>query len=141
MKSIFNSLQESEISKKFFLIALISLFLLRTVIGWHLLYEGIVKLYTPNWSAADYLSLSRWVFAPVFNWIAHSQFLGIVNMLNIFGLILAGAGLMLGLFSRTSGIIGAALLILYYISNPPLVGLDYGIPAEGDYLVVNKNLI
>lgn len=141
MKSIFDSLFNPQISKKFILISLISLFLLRTAIGWHLLYEGIVKLYTPGWSAADYLSLSRWIFAPVFNWMAHSQFLGIVNILNIVGLIIAGAGLMTGFFTRISSIIGAVLLILYYISNPPLVGLDYGIPSEGDYLIVNKNLI
>lgn len=142
MKSIDNMISNLEIPRKIIFVFFISLFLLRVVVGWHLLYEGIAKILTPNWSAAEYLALSRWLFAPVFNWIAgHSFVLSFVNYINVWGLIAAGAGLMLGLFTRTSGIIGAVLLFLYYISNPPLVGLDYGIPAEGDYLVVNKNLI
>ncbi|MFC1539414.1 DoxX family protein [Candidatus Latescibacterota bacterium] len=129
-------------TKKIVTAAVVFLVLLRIAVGWHLLYEGLSKLYTPGWSAAEYLALSRWWFAPVFNWIAgHPVILNIVNFINIWGLVAAGAGLMLGLFSRTAGIAGAALIFLYYISNPPLVGLDYGVPAEGNYLIINKNII
>jgi thiosulfate dehydrogenase [quinone] large subunit len=34
-----------------------------------------------------------------------------------------------------------ALLLLYYLSNPPFIGLDIPGIAEGSYLIVNKNLI
>lgn len=118
------------------------LFLLRVAIGWHLLYEGLVKLLMPEWSAAEYLSLSRWIFAGFFNWIASNPLiLSIVDQINIWGLILIGLALMLGLFTRVAAIAGALLLSLYYISNPPFVGLDYGVPVEGHYLIVNKTLI
>jgi hypothetical protein len=43
---------------------------LRVVVGWHFLYEGIAKLYTPNWTSAGFLEVSRWVFADLFKWIA-----------------------------------------------------------------------
>ena len=39
------------------------LVLLRMAIGWHFLYEGIAKLFTPNWSSASYLDSSPWIRA------------------------------------------------------------------------------
>lgn len=118
------------------------LFLLRIAIGWHLLYEGIVKLLMPNWTSAEYLALSRWIFAPVFNWIASTpSVLSVVDMINIWALILIGLALMLGLYTRIAAFAGAVLLSLYYVSNPPFVGFDYGVPTEGNYLIVNKTLI
>lgn len=118
------------------------LFLLRTVIGWHLLYEGIAKLFTPGWSAAGYLEVSRWIFSGFFQWIADTPgLLAVVDFLNIWGLIIIGLGLLLGIFTRYAGMAGMALLALYFLSNPPFVGLDFGIPVEGNYLIVNKNLV
>jgi uncharacterized membrane protein YphA (DoxX/SURF4 family) len=115
---------------------------LRTVIGWHFLYEGIAKLFTPGWTSAEFLGLSRWAFAGMFRWIAETPAaLAVVDALNIWGLILIGAGLMLGCFARAASVAGVVLLALYYVANPPLVGLDYGVPMEGNYLIVNKNLV
>ena len=36
---------------------------------------------------------------------------------------------------------GIVLLAMYYLSHPPFVGLQYSLPMEGNYLVVNKVLI
>jgi thiosulfate dehydrogenase [quinone] large subunit len=33
------------------------------------------------------------------------------------------------------------LLFLYYVANPPLIGMNYSMPSEGSYLIVDKNLI
>ena len=33
------------------------------------------------------------------------------------------------------------LLLLYYLFNPPFIGIVPTIPMEGSYLIVNKNLI
>lgn len=116
--------------------------LLRVAIGWHFLYEGIVKLFTPGWTSAEFLQMSNWILAPVFHAIAVNQtVLQIVDFLNIWGLICIGLGLMLGLFTRQSAIFGIILLALYYIANPPFVKNDFGVPVEGHYLIVNKNLI
>jgi uncharacterized membrane protein YphA (DoxX/SURF4 family) len=120
----------------------IFLVLLRILIGWHLLYEGIAKLLIPEWSAEAYLLNSRWVFAPVFHWMASTEgILATVDFLNIWGLIIIGFLLIPGLFTRYFAIGGMVLLGLYYIANPPFIGTDFGIPREGHYLFINKTLI
>lgn len=64
-----------------------------------------------------------------------------VNRVTTNGLILCGAGLILGLFTRLSALGGAALLTLFYLSMPPWPGLPQAPNAEGHYMIVNKNLI
>ena len=115
---------------------------LRVVIGWHFLYEGISKLLTPGWTASGYLSVLKWIFAGMFNWLASSQAaMFVVDLLNIWGLILIGLALMFGCFTRAAGVSGMALLLLYYVANPPFVGMDFGIVTEGYYLIVDKNMV
>ena len=121
---------------------LAALVVLRVMIGWHFLYEGITKLTTPQWSAANFLLESKWIFAGIFKGIAgNPPVLSVVNVLNTWGLILIGLGLILGCLSRTATVAGMALIWLYYVCNPPFTGLYYAIPSEGNYLIVNKNLI
>jgi thiosulfate dehydrogenase [quinone] large subunit len=121
---------------------LAALVMLRTLIGWHFLYEGITKLINPQWSAASFLLESKWIFAGIFREIAgNSSVLSIVNVLNTWGLIFIGLGLILGCSTRYATIAGMVLIWLYYICNPPFIGLYYSIASEGNYLIVNKNLI
>lgn len=116
-----------------------ALVIMRVAIGWHCLYEGLAKLINPGWSAAGFLSQSKWIFAPVFNWMADTPaVLNIVDQMNIWGLILIGLGLILGVFARVASGAGVLLLLLYYLSNPPLPGLFYSLPQEGSYLIINK---
>ena len=61
--------------------------------------------------------------------------------MNTWGLIAIGLGLILGLFTKPAAISGAILLFVYYLNNPPLIGLEYSVPTEGNYLVVSKTLI
>ncbi|MCW8925382.1 MAG: DoxX family membrane protein [Xanthomonadales bacterium] len=115
---------------------------LRFLIGWHLLYEGIFKFLKPEWSSYGFLDGSQWVLAGVADWITSSSaVLNVVDQLNTWGLIAIGLGLILGLFTRAAAIAGAILLGLYYLFYPPLVGLTPSAPMEGNYLIVNKNLI
>ncbi len=116
--------------------------LIRMIIGWHFLYEGISKLLTPGWTSYNFLTLSRWIFADFFHWIASSpRVLEIVDILNIWGLIFIGFALFFGIFTRIASFFGIVLLALYYFANPPFIGMDFGVPREGQYLIVNKNLI
>ena len=118
------------------------LVLLRVAIRWHFLYEGLIKLYTPNWTSAGYLDMSRWVLRPFFTWIvSNPPALAVVDFLNVWGLMLIGLALMLGLLTRLAAAMAAVLLLLYYCAYPPFAGLDFGSPSEGHYLIVNKNLI
>ncbi len=121
---------------------MLALVALRVLIGWHFLYEGLVKFYAPDWTSAGYLSSSRWLLADTFHSIASTpQALSVVDFLNIWGLILIGLGLLLGGFSRLAAVSGALLLALYYIAHPPFVGADVGMPIEGSYLIINKTLV
>ena len=47
-----------------------ALLILRIAIGWHFLYEGVVKLGDPNWTSAGYLAESKWIFSGIFHSIA-----------------------------------------------------------------------
>jgi uncharacterized membrane protein YphA (DoxX/SURF4 family) len=117
------------------------LILLRMGIGWHFLYEGLVKLLSPGWTSAPFLAESRWLFSSAFQWIAaHPAVLWVVDRLNVWGLVLIGLALVLGAFSRFAAVSGIVLLSLYYLASPPLPGLPTN-GAEGSYLIVNKNLV
>lgn len=121
---------------------LVSLVILRMLIGWHFLYEGVVKLWNPGWSARGYLLDSEGPAAGLFYAMANNPaVMNIVDILNVWGLILIGLGLLLGALSRWAAIGGIVLLAFYYLSHPPLIGVEYGLPSEGSYLLVNKNLI
>lgn len=115
---------------------------LRIVIGWHFLYEGIAKIFTPNWSSVSYLLNSSGPLAGFFSGMAaHSFLIYLVDYSIIFGLILIGLALFLGVSTRIAAFAGAALLFLFYISNPPFSANPIGYGVEGHYLIVNKNLV
>ncbi len=121
---------------------LTALVILRMMIGWHLLYEGISKAVNPYWSSAGYLMDSKWIFASWFQSIvANPTVLKIVDFLNEWGLIAIGLGLIIGVLTQVATIAGIVLLLLYYFANPPFVGLTYSMPTEGSYLIINKTLI
>lgn len=120
----------------------IFLVLLRFLIGWHILYEGIAKVFNPQWSSAGFLSESQWILSGLADWItSNSGVLATVDFLNTWGLIAIGVSLLLGIFARTAAIAGAGLIFIYYLNSPPLTGIEYTLPAEGNNLVVNKTLI
>lgn len=116
-----------------------TLVLLRILIGWHFLYEGVIKAYNPSWTAKGYL-LSASVLKPFFTWLAGDSLISSINMLNIAGLIAVGISLLMGLKVRWGCIAGILLLVFYYLAHPPFASLPQG-PSEGSYWVVNKNLI
>lgn len=121
---------------------LISLTILRILIGWHFLYEGLIKFYTPDWSAKAYLTSSVGPFSGIFNYMAQSEFiLTMVNALNQWGLIIIGAGLFIGILSKPCKILGMILLLFYYLAHPPFASLGLSTHVEGSYWIVNKNLI
>ena len=127
-----------------------ALVLLRTVIGWHFLYEGYYKFSLPAWtpdgkplaafSAAGYISATTGPLSGLAKWAVGAGLLPWIDRLIIFGLLAVGISLMLGLLTRI-GCIGALLLLtMFYFTNLPTTGLPQA-GAEGTYLLVNKTLI
>ena len=118
------------------------LVILRIIIGWHFLYEGIVKLASPGWSAQDYLLNSRSFLSDVFHAMASQPtIMEVVDFLNVWGLILIGLGLFVGLFARIAVYAGILLLSFYYFAYPPFQGYNFGIAQEGHYLMIDKTFI
>jgi len=121
---------------------MICLVFLRVVIGWHFLYEGVYKFMETSWSASGYLKISRGPLSGFFNWIANTaDVLSVVNFMNMYGLMLIGLGLILGCFTRFSAICGAFMVLLFYMANPPFIGYFSSVATEGNYLIINKNLV
>ena len=126
-----------------------SLVILRTLVGWHFLYEGYTKLLhpawsaagtpLPPWSAAPYLKAATGPLAPLLHWMGHASWIGAVDLTVAIGLTAIGVSLMLGLFTQ-AGCGGAlALLVMFYVAAVPVGGIDAR--AEGTYLFVNKTLV
>ena len=120
----------------------ILLVFLRVLIGWHFLYEGLVKLMNPNWTSVGYLMDSKGFLSGFYYFLAgNATIIQIVDFLNVWGLIAIGLGLILGFLTQIATVSGIVLLAFYYLSHPPLVGAKYALPEEGSYLYVNKTLI
>jgi thiosulfate dehydrogenase [quinone] large subunit len=128
----------------------VSLILLRTLVGWHFLYEGYFKLWRPAWSrdgaplaawtSAGYLHAASGPFASLFHRLADSSWLQRIDIVVAAGLVLVGLSLTLGLFTQAGCAGGLALLTLFYLAQIPTAGVQQP-GAEGAYLFVNKTLI
>ena len=126
-----------------------SLVVLRTLVGWHFLYEGYTKLLQPSWgragaplaawSSAGYLKAATGPLSPLFHWLGDAPWIGTFDLVVAVLLVAVGLSLMLGFFTQTGCVGALGLLMMFYLSAIPL-----GLPeakAEGTYLIVNKNLI
>jgi len=115
---------------------------LRVLVGWHFLNEGLSKLTAASFSAAGYMRAARGPFAGFFRSLASQpNILDNVNLITMWGLTIVGALLILGLFTRLAAIGGISFLLLFYFATPPFIGYFYSVPSEGSYLFVNKNLV
>jgi thiosulfate dehydrogenase [quinone] large subunit len=128
----------------------VALVVLRTLLGWHFLYEGYYKLVLPAWSTAGtplpvwsaggYLRASTGPLAPAFHGLAASSLAGWIDLAVPFALVLMGLSLVLGLFTRRGCQGAVVLLALFYLAAIPLDGVPRP-GAEGTYLLVNKTLV
>ena len=117
------------------------LVILRILIGWHLLYEGIIKITDPNWTSVAYLEQSTWIFSGLFQAIAASPgLLAFIDIVNQWALLAAGFMLIAGLWTKAASYAGMVLLLLYYLAQPPFfqTGMTGGL---GNSLIVNMVLI
>jgi uncharacterized membrane protein YphA (DoxX/SURF4 family) len=64
-----------------------------------------------------------------------------INRLTMYGLVAIGFCMIAGLFTRLSALSAAAFLAMIYLAMPPLPGLPPNPKAEGNYLIVSKNLV
>lgn len=118
------------------------LMMLRLFIGWHFMYEGMVKILNPKWTSLPYLLDSKGFASSFFiDLTQDNDLVVLINYANEWALLLIGLGLTLGCLYRLSSVGGMILLLMYTLSHPSFIGADYLMPFEGSYLWIDKNLV
>ena len=117
-----------------------SVVLMRIFIGWHFLFEGIIKFYNPDWTSYGYLASAQGPLKTVFLALTGEGVIEWVDALNMTALILVGLTLVLGIFEKLGAFVAIALLAMYYLAHPSFPWLPEA-NVEGHYWFVNKNLI
>ena len=115
--------------------------ILRVAIGWHFLFEGISKIIQGNWTSSAFLLNTTGFFSGFYHLIASSPaLLMVTDMLNMYGLLIIGTALFIGIFSRYASLAGALLLTMYYFAYPPF-GNPMMNPSDGHLFMVDKLFI
>ena len=111
----------------------ICLVLLRLSLGFMYLYAGLNKVLDSAWTSQGYLESAKG-FSAFYAWLASPSLLPAVDFMNEWGLTLLGVSLILGIFVRLSGVLGATLMLLYY--------LPLGFPYPNEHaLIVDEHII
>ncbi len=119
------------------------LVLFRFCVGWHLFYQGMGKLRAARWSAEPYLKSADGPLAALFQRMTENRaWLSVADQATIWGLMILGVLLMVGLFTRAASLGAIALLLLFYLAHPPFPVHGFGVPTiNGNELYVNQVLI
>jgi len=128
----------------------VALIVLRTLIGWHFLYEAYFKIMSPAWSrgggpltpwtSAGYLQGASGPLAGIFQRLVNAGWTIWLDRGVKVTLLVVGVSLILGLFTRVGLWLALAMLSLFYLLYVPTLGLPQP-NSEGAYLIVNKTLI
>ena len=128
----------------------IALIVLRTLIGWHFLYEAYFKIMSPAWSrsggpltpwsSAGYLQGAGGPLGGIFHRLVNAGWTVWLDRGVKLTLLLIGLSLILGLFTKVGLSLALALLSLFYLLYIPTLGVPQP-NNEGTYLIVNKTLI
>ena len=128
----------------------VALVVLRTLIGWHFLYEAYFKIMSPAWSrgggpltpwtSAGYLQGASGPLGGIFHRLVNAGWTVWLDRSVKIALLVIGLSLILGLFTRVGLWLGLAMLALFYLLYVPTLGIPQP-NNEGTYLIVNKTLI
>jgi thiosulfate dehydrogenase [quinone] large subunit len=129
----------------------VALIALRTVIGWHFLYEAYYKIRSPSawspggtplarWTSAGYLKGASGPLAGLFQRMVNAGWTPWLDRTVKVALLLIGLSLILGLFTKVGSWGALLFLSLFYLLYIPTMGVPQP-NNEGTYLIVNKTLI
>lgn len=116
-----------------------SLLVLRVALGWLMLYAGLDKVLSGNWSAAGFLHGAK-TFNSFYVFLTQPGLIGVVNFFNEWGLTLLGVSLILGVFVRWSSVFGAVLMVLYYFASNAFPSVPNGLVVD-DHIIYALILI
>ncbi len=109
--------------------AITSAIVLRLLLGWFMLFDGIGILMIPNWTAANFL-LNAKTFPAFYAWFASPMNSWWVDPLNVWGIILIGVALLLGVGVRVASWAGALMMIVYYFPHYTFPVVTHGYIIE-----------
>jgi thiosulfate dehydrogenase [quinone] large subunit len=128
----------------------VMLVVLRTLIGWHFLYEGYFKLIVPGWAvdgtrlgpfgSLGYLNGATGPLGHLLHALFNAGYGRVIDATVIAALCAIGLSMMLGALTQTGCSLAVGLLSLFYLTAIPLDGVPHP-GMEGNYMLVNKNLI
>lgn len=100
----------------------ITVTVLRVTLGWLFFYAGVTKILDASWTATGFLESAK-TLGWFYSFLAHPLLIGLVNVANEWGLTLIGLALIFGFWVRTSALLGAIMMVLYYFAanSLPLV--------------------
>jgi len=112
---------------------------LRIVLGWLFFWAGITKVVNPEWTAKGYLMGAK-TFSGLYQWLASAGNIGWVNFLNEWGLTLVGVSLILGIGVRLSSILGASIMVLYWLPVLEFPYVEHGFIVD-DHIIYAAALL
>jgi len=121
----------------------VALQLVRWLIGWHFLYEGVWKLLqAKGWSCLSYLDNAQGPLAALFKWMASQGWLvAIGDYAVMWGLVLIGISLITGVLSRLAAFFGILLMAMFYSAQPPEPFATAFSGADGRFFFIERNAI
>lgn len=110
----------------------------RLAMAWTFLYAASHQVFDPTWSVAGFLGSTK-TFNGLFAVLATPALAPVTSFLVAYGHLLIGLSLLFGLMVRVSSVLGALLMVLYwmahmdwpYISNTNNFILDYHLVYAG----------
>jgi len=97
--------------------------------GWLLFYSGITKVFDSSWTSKGYLENAS-TFSGLYDWLTGPQNIVFIDFVVQWGMVLLGAALILGLFTRLAAGLAAVLMMLYYF---PV--LDFPYAGQNGFLI------
>jgi thiosulfate dehydrogenase (quinone) large subunit len=111
------------------------LVILRIVVGWFLLYQGITAFLDPAWSLFSFIENAQ-TFPEFYNAVADPALEPFLTIAVKVLYIVIGGALITGLFVRSAALLGAALMIFLYFPR-----LSFPYVNEVNYIVDEHLLI
>ena len=117
--------------------------LLRIVVGWHFLYEGVWKLMQGGqWSCLSYLDGAQGPLAAVFKWMGTQPWLVATGDYAVMGgLVLIGLSLITGVLARLAAFFAILLMAMFYTAQPPEPFATAMSGADGRFFLFERNAI
>lgn len=115
-----------------------SILSLRFIMGWVFLQAGIQKALDPTWGASGFLGGVAEANPFGFLWPLMTE-MAAVDPLVMYGQILIGLALLLGVFFRFAALMGGLQMVLFWMASLE-GGVMMGLPVGHGY-VINSNIV